>query len=494
VRGEVIIRKTDFEKLNLSIEDGGTPFANPRNAAAGSLRQLDPKITAKRPLVFYAYGVSETNLNELNEHYKVIEFLQNENFLINEHIAKLIGVNAIAAVFEKLNTIRPDLNYEIDGMVVKVNQFEYQSILGEISRAPRWAVAWKFPSEDAITVVENVDFQVGRTGIITPVAKLKPVRVGGVTVSNASLHNEDEIKTLDLMIGDTVVITRAGDVIPDVVQVLKDKRTGNEKPIIWPTQCPSCGEKIIRPEGEAAWRCINTTCPAQLAEKISYFASKNAMDIEGLGGKMAEQLVKSGFVKDFSDIYFLTKEQLLTLELMADKRAQNLLNAIEQSRNRQLHNIITAFGIFGVGDTAAGILAEHFGQLEKLMNTDMEILTEIDGIGPVIARSIINYFSNTKNREMINKMKKAGVKFVPYEMDKTVTPLTGKIFVITGTLSRPRGYFKKLIEDSGGKVTSAISSKTDYLLAGDKAGSKLEKARKLGIAVIDEDRFNGLIK
>jgi len=494
VRGEVILEKSSFEALNEKITaEGAPPFANPRNAAAGSIRQLNSKITAMRPLVFYAYNISATDLPGLEDQYSVMKFLSKEGFRINEHLKKLTGIEQIAKEFERLESTRPKLDYEIDGMVIKVNNFEQQNILGEISRAPRWAIAWKFAAEEAETVVEDVIFSVGRTGIITPVAKLKPVRVSGVTVSNASLHNEDEINDLDLRIGDTVVIKRAGDVIPDVVRVIGERRTGSEKKISMPIKCPSCGMPVNRPPGEAAHRCFNAGCPAQVIERIFHFASKDAMDIDGLGGKLAAQLVKENLVSDPSDIYFLEKEQLLKLDLMADKKAANLLEAIEKSKSRELPNVILALGIFGVGETAARLLAGHFGQFDELVKATEEELTAIDGIGPIIARSIIKYFENPGNRKMIEKLKKAGVEFTEYETDSGEKPLSGKTFVITGSLSKARGHFKKLIEDAGGKVTGSVSSNTDYLLVGKNPGSKLDKAKKIGIEILDEDSFERII-
>lgn len=495
IRGEIIIHKSDFEKLNNKMEQNGqAPFANPRNAAAGSIRQLNSKITAERPLIFYAYGISARDLPALPDQFSTLQFLKKSGFRVSELTKKVTGVDQVAGEFESYEKIRPTLDYEIDGMVTTVNRFDYQESLGVISRAPRWAVAWKFAAEEAETVVEDVDFQVGRTGTITPVAKLRPVRVSGVTVSNASLHNEDEIKRLGLKIGDTVLIKRAGDVIPDVIMVLEDKRTGREKPVKMPVKCPSCGSKIVRPAGEAAWRCIDTACPAQLIEKVSYFASKDAMDIEGLGGKLAAQLVKEKLVSDPADIYYLTRERLLPLDLMAEKRAQNLLDAIEASKSRPLPNIIVALGIFGVGETAARLLASHFGNFDNLPMAAVDELTEIDGIGPIMAQSIVDFLANRDNRNMIDKMKKAGVEFRPFRIKKKAVPLAGKTFVITGTLSEPRGHFKKLIEDSGGKVSGSVSSKTDYVLVGENPGSKFDKARELDINIIDEDQLRELIK
>jgi len=491
VRGEVILRKSDFARLNNSQEEMGLPpFANPRNSAAGSLRQLDSRITASRPLLFYAYGISEQNLPGLETHSETMDFLKAERFLINDHVRVARGVNEIDKHFKKLDSIRHELDYDIDGAVIKVNDFKDQVRLGQVSRAPRWAIAWKFAAETAETILEDVTFSVGRTGVVTPVASLKPVRVGGVTVKSASLHNEDELREKDVRIGDTVIIRRAGDVIPEVVEVVLSKRSGKETPVSFPKICPSCGKPIHRPEGEAAHRCFNPACPAQVVERIFHFAGKGGMDIEGLGGKLALQLAKKQLVISPADIYFLTKDDLLPLDLMADKRAENLLDAIERSKDRPLAGIINALGIPGVGETAATVLAERFGTIDALMKVTADELNAIGGIGPILAESIAKFFADKNARETIARMKKGGVQFTPFKSERReVEGIAGKTFVITGTLSKPRDHFKKLIENAGGKVASAVSKNTDYVLAGEAAGSKLEKAQKLGIAIIDEDKF-----
>jgi len=496
VRGEVIMRKSDFAKLNKHQEEMGlAPFANPRNSAAGSLRQLDSRITAARPLIFYAYGISEQELPGLDSHSRVMEFLKSEKFLINEYMEKVTGTGEVETRFRKLEKVRPDLDYDIDGAVIKVNEFRDQIRLGQVSRAPRWAIAWKFAAETAETKLKNVVFSVGRTGTVTPVASLEPVRVSGVTVKNASLHNEDELKDKDIRIGDTVIIRRAGDVIPEVVSVVPEKRTGDEKKVSFPDKCPSCGEPIRRAEGEAAHRCYNPSCPAQVVERIFHFAGKGGMDIEGLGSKLAEQLAENKLVSSPADIYYLKKDDLLPLDLMADKRARNLLDAIEASKDRPLPFIINALGIPGVGETAAKLLSEKFGTIDKLAAASVEDLNDIGGIGPVLAQSIAQFFDDKKNRELIQRLKKAGVKFKPYQSDRReIEGITGKTFVITGTLSRPRDHFKKLIENAGGKVTSSVSKNTDYVLAGESPGSKLDKAKKLGIKIIDEDEFNSIME
>jgi len=494
VRGEVIMKRSDFVKLNASLEAEGLPtLANPRNGAAGSLRQLDSSITAKRKLTFYAYGISETNLPDITSQSLALKMLRGEGFTVNEHGCVVIGADAVAAEFAALETARPGLDYDIDGVVVKVNRFDQQEVLGQISRAPRWAVAWKFAAELAETTLAGVEFSVGRTGIVTPVAKLKPVRVAGVTVTNASLHNEDELAALDARVGDTVVVRRAGDVIPEVVEVVRERRPPGTMKITFPKHCPSCGEPIMRPEGEAAWRCLNLACPAQVEGRLFHFASKGAFDIEGLGGKLAAQLIAEGLVHDPADLFYLTKEQLVPLERMADKKAQNLLDNIDRSRHAELPRIIYALGVIGVGETVARLLAEHFGAFDKLQQTDIEELTAINGIGPVIAENIAEFFSLDSNREMIDKLKRGGVEFPDYESKAGGGKLSGKTFAITGTLSKPRNHFKNLIEQHGGKVVGSVSGNTDYLLCGQDAGSKLEKARKLGVTVLDEDQLTGLL-
>ncbi len=496
VRGEVIMRRSAFEKLNEElIKQGQAPLANPRNGAAGSLRQLDPSITASRPLIFYAYGISDTRLAELETQKAVIDFLRSEHFLVSDLIRVVRGVRGVAKSFAELERLRPDLDYDIDGMVVKVNRFDAQEILGQIARAPRWAVAWKFAAELAQTVLQDVEFSVGRTGIVTPVAKLKPVAVGGVTVSNASLHNEDEINKLDVRLGDTVVVRRAGDVIPEIVEVVRDLRPKNVAKIRFPEKCPSCGGPLVRPPGEAAHRCVNAACPAQVERRLFHFASKAGFDIEGLGAKLARQLIARGLVKNPADLFFLRKEDLLPLELMADKKAQNLLDAIDRSRATPLPKLIYALGILGVGEAAAKLLAERFGTFEKLQNASLEELENIEGIGPIIARNIRDFFDNEGNREMLEKMRRGGVVFPPYQTEggEKGKKLVGKTFVITGTLSKPRNYFKNLIEQHGGRVASAVSSKTDYLLCGENPGSKLDKAKKLGVSVIGEAELETLL-
>jgi DNA ligase (NAD+) len=366
-------------------------------------------------------------------------------------------------------------------------------VLGQMSRAPRWAVAWKFAAELAETILEDVEFSVGRTGVITPVAKLRPVHVSGVTVSNASLHNADELDRLDVRIGDTVVVRRAGDVIPEVVEVNLEQRPAKARKVMYPKVCPSCGQPIVRPEGEAAHRCINVACPAQVEAGLFHFASKGGFDIEGLGDKLARQLVTNRLVTDPADLFFLTKEQLLTLDLMADKRAQNLLDAIDRSRTVELPRILFALGIIGVGETAARQLAEGFGSIDVLLSASAEQMQTVEGIGPVIAENVTEFFANDGNRRMIDKMRRGGVAFPACAASTGSGKLAGKKFVITGTLSQPRNHFKNLIEEHGGIVTGSVSAATDYLLCGADPGSKLDKATKLGVAVISEEQLLGML-
>ncbi len=490
VRGEVIIRFSAFEKLNRELESkGSAPLANPRNGAAGSLRQLDPKVTASRPLLFYAYGISETTLPALATQKAVLELLQAEGFLVNDRICVTKGINGVAKEFQKLEKVREQLDYQIDGMVVKVNNFAAQEILGQVSRAPRWAVAWKFAAEPAKTILEDVVFSVGRTGIVTPVARLKPVHVSGVTVTSATLHNEDELNRLGIRHGDTVVVRRAGDVIPEVVEVILSKRPRGSRRIRYPARCPSCHTALVRPKGEAAHRCLNLACPAQVEGRLFHFASKRGFDVEGLGNKLARQLITEKMVADPADLFFLTRDKLLQLDLMAEKKAQNLLDSIDRSRHAELPRVINALGIIGVGEAAALLLAEHFGSFENFREAGLSELEEIPGIGPVIAENIVNFFANEGNRKMIAKLRQGGVLFPEFTSTRSTGRLTGKTLVISGTLSKPRHHFKNLIEKAGGKVSGSVSRATDFLLCGVDPGSKLDKAKKLGVEVIDEELF-----
>jgi len=498
VRGEVFMRLSDFRKVNEKLSAKGLPpLANPRNGAAGSLRQLDSAITASRPLRFIAYDAQSPD-GRLESDYPTqwdkLSFLREAGFAVNELSERAPNEKAVERAFKALEKKRPQLDFEIDGMVVKVNSLAAQAALGAISRAPRWAVAWKFAAEEAVTKVEEVIFSVGRTGVVTPVAVLAPVRVGGVEVSRASLHNEDELNGLDIRIGDHVIVRRAGDVIPDVREVVFERRDGKERKVHYPKNCPSCGEALARLEGEAAHKCRNPKCPAQLVGKVFHFASKAGFDIEGLGEKLATQLVERGLLKNPADVFTLTKEQLLTLDLMADKRAGNLLSAIDAARTRPLARVLYALGINGVGETVARALAESFGDIDAIISASVDELTRTPGVGGLIAESIVGYFADKNARSMIAGMKRAGVTFQHERVRRTSQTLDGKVFVITGTLSKPRDHFKALIEAAGGKTTDSVSAKTDFVLVGEDAGSKLEKAKKLGVTILEEETFLKLLK
>lgn len=495
VRGEVIMKRSAFERLNNYLLEKNLPvLANPRNGAAGSLRQLDTKVTSSRPLLFFAYGISDSGLAGLTNQFDCISFLRKEGFLTNKLIKIVTGSAKVENLFLEIDHTRHELDYDIDGMVIKVNDFNQQVELGQISRAPRWAVAWKFKAEQAETTLSKVEFSVGRTGIITPVGHFEPpVYLSGAYIATATLHNEDFLRSKDVREGDRVVIQRSGDVIPHLVSVDKSQRSTNAEKIKIPKVCPSCNMPIIRPEGEAAYRCQNLACPAQLEGRLFHFASKGGFDIDGLGEKFARQLIKEELVKDLADLFYLTVEQLLPLELMADKRAQNLVDAINKSKLTELPRAIYALGIIGVGEAAGKLLAGNFCSLSKLENATEKELENIDGIGPVIAKNIIDFFRNDGNIKMLAKMRDGGVQFSEYVTQRSLGNLAGKSFVITGTLSQPRGYFKKLIEQNGGKVTGTVSKKTNYLLCGEDAGSKLDKARSLGVEIIDETQFNDLL-
>ncbi|RMF95035.1 MAG: NAD-dependent DNA ligase LigA [Candidatus Schekmanbacteria bacterium] len=492
IRGEVYISKEDFIKLNDERIAAGEPiFANPRNAAAGSLRQLDPKITASRSLNIYLYGMGLCEGIEFLNHYDFLQTIKKWGFRVNPEIKICHKIEDVLEYFKYIENKRNELEYEIDGVVVKVNEFELQRLLGEKTRAPRWALAIKFKPEEALTIVEDITVQVGRTGILTPVAKLTPVNVGGVEISRATLHNLDEIRRKDIRIGDTVTVRRAGDVIPEVVSAIKSKRTGKEKIFEMPTACPVCGAHIIR-EG-AYFRCTSISCPAQIKEGIKHFASRGAMDIEGLGDKLVDQLVEKEIVKDLADIYFLKADKLANLERMGKKSAENLIKAIERSKRCQLSRFIYALGIKLVGEYTAKLLADNFHSIENLKKKTEEELLEIDGIGPEVASSIVNFFKEEENLRVIEKMFSAGLVIEKTEAKKG-RKFEGKSFVFTGALkSFTREEAKRIVEAEGGKASSSVSKKTDYVVAGEDAGSKLDKAKELGVTIISEDEFIEMI-
>ncbi len=499
VRGEVLMLKKDFESLNQKQESlGEKRFANPRNAAAGSLRQLDPRITATRPLTFFAYGlgVCEPNLN-LKTHAETIQLLKKFNLPISSLSRSVKGVKGLQDFYTKVLKLRETLAYDIDGVVYKVNSFNYQNELGFVSRAPRWAIAHKFPAEEALTEILGINVQVGRTGAITPVARLKPVFVGGVTVTNATLHNEDEMIRKDIHIGDIVSVRRAGDVIPEIVRVLIDKRPKLIKKFKMPTQCPECGSPLIRIDDEAVIRCSGgLICPAQKKQSIIHFASRKAMDIEGLGDKSVEQLVKVGLIHRLPDIYKLELKQLINLDRMAEKSSQNLLGAIEKSKKTTLPRFIYALGIRNVGESTAKDLAGFYGDLDEIMKQTEESLQLVPDIGPTVAKFLSNFFKQAKNREVIQSLVKLGVHWPKYDIKKSSSGvLAGKIFVLTGTLPTiSREEAKSIIEINGGKVAGSVSKKTDFVVAGSDAGSKLTTAQELGIIVISQEKLLNLIK
>lgn len=497
VRGEVIMHKADFERLNDEQRlDGLKPFVNPRNAAAGCLRQLDPKVTAKRKLSFYAYGLGEVSAVIALTHSGILDKLEKWGFPVAKERRVVKGWKALAEFHDWVKSIRQSLPFEIDGVVYKVNDLALQNTLGFISREPRWACAHKYPPEEAMTSVEDVDVQVGRTGKLTPVARLKPVFVGGVTISNATLHNEDFIAELGLKIGDTVVVRRAGDVIPEVVRVLSDRRTGKERDFVMPDHCPVCGSETFRDEEEKDTRCTGGLfCPAQRRESLVHFASRLALNIDGLGEKVIDQLLEAELIKTPADLYKLTDEKLLSLDRFGKKSAANLLAALEKSKETTLARFIYALGIRHVGESTARDLASHFRSLDKLMQADADALLQVNDVGEVIAQSIIHFFEESHNRVVIGELLAEGVHWPTPEAVAVNEKVSGKTFVLTGTLpNMGREEAKALLLAQGAKVASSVSKKTDYVVAGAEAGSKLEKAQALGVTIIDEAQMLELLK
>lgn len=495
VRGEVYLPLDAFRKINRDKEENGEPpFANPRNAAAGSLRQLDPRITARRPLAIFCYAPGQVEGASFASQSDFLAAAAGWGLPVNPLVRAAAGIEEAVAYYREMQARRDSLPYEIDGTVVKVDSYLLQRELGEKSRSPVWAVACKFPPRQAETVLEDILLSVGRTGVITPVAQLRPVDLSGVTVARATLHNWDELAAKDIRIGDTVIVERAGDVIPAVVRVREELRNGSEKSMAPPQKCPQCGSEVVRIADEVALRCMGLSCPPQIRESIKHFASRTAMDIEGLGDKFVEQLLSLGLVRNVSDLYRLTKDDFMTFERMGDKLASNLLAAIEASKSRELYRFIFALGIRHVGERTAKALAQAFGSLDNLEKATLEELTSIRDIGTTVAQSIRTFFDNEENLAIIRRMQAAGV--TPTAAAKKVGgKLTGKSFVFTGTLTRfSREHAGKLVEDQGGSVVGSVSKKTGYLVAGAEAGSKLEKARQLGITVLDEEEFLNLLE
>ncbi len=494
VRGETVMNRRAFERLNAERDEKGlSRFANPRNAAAGSLRVLEPQITASRRLDYYTYFLFVEDRPAFDSHWESLEAMARMGFKVNTHRRLCDSVDEVLAFCAGWESRREELPYEIDGVVVKVDSIAQQVALGFTAKSPRWAIAYKYPARQAVTSIENIEVQVGRTGALTPVARLKPVEVGGVTVARATLHNEDEIERLGLEIGDQVVIERSGDVIPKVVRV--SSQGSYRKKFHMPSHCPVCGGRIVREEGEAASRCINTNCSARLKESILHFASRGVMNIDGVGEALVDQLVDRGLVKSVADLYDLTEESLLTLERMGKKSAANILRNIANSRKNPLPRVITALGVRFVGERTAIFLAEHFGSMEKIGSATLEELQEAEEVGPKVAESIFQFFREPRNQELIERLSAAGLVFTYKSTRPRGGPLKGLTFVITGTMPHlSRDEVKKLIESAGGKVAGSVSKKTSYLVAGEDPGSKLDKAQELGIRILDEQQLLLLIR
>ncbi|HSC46874.1 MAG TPA: NAD-dependent DNA ligase LigA [Gammaproteobacteria bacterium] len=500
VRGEVYMPKRGFEELNRELaKRGEKTYVNPRNTAAGSLRQLDPRITAARPLEFYAYGLGVVKPDTLpKRHSEILEKLRGWGIRVNRETRQVKGAAGCLEYYAHLGKKRETLPYEIDGVVYKVDRIDWQEELGFVSRAPRWAVAHKFPAQEEMTILKAVDFQVGRTGALTPTARLEPVFVGGVTVSNATLHNMDEVARKDIRVGDTVIVRRAGDVIPEVVGVVLARRLKNAKRVLLPKECPVCGSEVVRPEGEAVARCSGgLVCSAQRKELIRHFASRRALDIEGLGEKLVDQLVEKDLIKTPADVFALTIPELADLERMGEKSAQNLAAGIAGARKTTLPRFLYALGIPEVGEATAQTLAQHFGALEPLMEADAEALQEVPDVGPVVAEEIAAFFRQKHNRAVIAALRKAGVSWpaLPKRPASGAQTLAGKTFVLTGTLAAmTRDQAKERITTLGGKVAGSVSKKTSYVVAGSEPGSKLQEAERLGVEVLDEEAFLRLIR
>jgi DNA ligase (NAD+) len=490
VRGEIYMPRAGFEAFNRkALERGEKPLVNPRNGAAGSLRQLDPQLTAKRPLAFFAYGTATRDALP-DTQFDSLARLRDWGFPVNPEIRRVEGLSGCLAYHVRMAALRPRLGYDIDGVVYKVDRFDQQGFLGFISKSPRWALAHKFPAEEEITRLLDIDVQVGRTGALTPVARLDPVFVGGVTVTNATLHNEDEIRRKDIRPGDWVVVRRAGDVIPEVARALHQRRETELAEFHMPETCPECGSAVERVEGEAVSRCTGGLfCPAQRKHSIRHFATRKAMDIEGLGDKLVDQLVETGLVHTVADLYHLTHEQIAAMDRMGGKSAENLLKALEGSKKPLLDRLLYALGIREVGEVTAHTLAAHFGSLQALQEAGEESLLEVGDVGPIVASHVAAFFQQENNRQVIQALQDAGVQWQPLEDKSGQQPLAGETWVLTGALSMPRIQAKNLLESLGAKVAGSVSAKTSTVLAGEAAGSKLARAQKLGVKIISESDF-----
>ncbi len=496
VRGEAYLPLPAFERLNEErLAAGETPFANPRNAAAGAVRQLDPRACASRPLSFFAYAVGYAEGWQAATQWETLGVLKEWGFPVSPHHRLHSGIESVIASCREWQARRHSLTFEIDGIVVKVNRKDYQERLGAVSREPRWAIAFKFPGEVATTRLLDIGINVGRTGTLNPYAVLEPVEVGGVTIRNATLHNEDDIRRKDIRIGDVVIVKRAGDVIPQVVGPVVEQRTGSERPFVMPDRCPECQAPVERESGAMAY-CTNRQCPAQRLESLIHFVSRGALDIRGLGPQTLEKMVELGLVRDAADLYGLTRDQLLQLPGFKDKSADNLLQALELSRSQPFHRVLFALGIRHVGETIARLLVDHFGDVESIISASEEDMAAIQGVGPEIARSVRRYFDTAENLELVRRLQAAGLQFRSAAPSRPAAgPLAGRSFVITGTLpSLSRQQAKELIEQNGGVVRSSVSSQTDFVLAGADPGSKLDKARQLGIRVIDEAELRRMVE
>lgn len=495
VRGEIYMPLAGFRSFNEKArERGEKELVNPRNAAAGSLRQLDSRLTAQRPLAFYAYSVSPYD-GIPQSHYKALQGLKAWGFPVNPEVRRVRDAEGCLSYYRDMGEKRDGLSYEIDGVVFKLEMREQQETLGFVSRAPRWAIAQKFPAQEEITRLTGIDIQVGRTGALTPVARLDPVFVGGVTVTNATLHNLDEIRRKDVRVGDWVIVRRAGDVIPEVARVVMERRQGEPEEFEMPASCPVCDSAVEREEGEAVYRCTGgLVCGAQRIRSIQHFASRRAMDIEGLGEKLVVQLVEAGLVHSIADLFRLDRDALIALERMGEKSADNLLKEIERSKEPGLDRLLFALGIREVGEVTAASLAKHFGTLEAVMSADAEALEDVPDVGPVVAGHVHAFFGEEHNLEILREMEEAGLRWQALEVDEGEQPLDGQIWVLTGALSMPRARAKTMLESLGAKVTGSVSAKTSVVLAGENAGSKLRKAESLGVEVVDEEAFADLMK
>ena len=496
VRGEIFMPRAEFDRLNRTLEEAGeATFANPRNAAAGAVRQKDPAATARRPLDVFLYHLGYAPGFDVATHADALDALRGAGFKTNPRTERCADMAAVLDYCARLERDRDALGYDADGVVIKVDSLEQQRRLGSTTHHPRWAIAYKFAARQATTVVQAIEVNVGKTGALTPVAKLTPVPLAGVVISNVSLHNEDEVRRKDIRVGDTVLIERAGDVIPYVVQVVMSRRPSDAVPYAFPDHCPACGGIAFRPEGEAYWRCMNAACPAQLKERLKHFGSRRAMDIEHLGDAVVDQLVDRGLVKDFSDLYRLTAAQLAELERFAEKSAANLATAIDGSRSRGLSRLLNALGIRLVGERVARLLAMRYGSMARLMGASEAELADIHGIGETIAASVRRFFDDQSNRHMLEELERLGVDLT--ERGARVDgprPLAGKTFVLTGTLaSLSRDAARERVEALGGRVTSSVTRKTDYVVVGDAPGSKAEDARRLNVTTLDEAAFLGLL-